>query len=103
MTIYVYILRCADGRYYVGSTRGSLKRRVAEHNSGAYGAWTVSRRPVALVYQQAFANELDAIVAERQLKSWGRAKKEALIRGDGAARRSLAGDRPRPPAQKGSG
>ncbi len=37
MGAIVYMLRCADGRYYVGSTRGSLERRLAEHNSGAFG------------------------------------------------------------------
>ena len=30
MAAYVYILRCADGRYYVGSTRASLEQRVAD-------------------------------------------------------------------------
>jgi hypothetical protein len=33
---HLYILRCADGRYYVGSTRESLQRRVAEHNAGTF-------------------------------------------------------------------
>ena len=82
MNAYVYILRCADGRYYVGTTRGSLERRVAEHNAGTFGGFTSSRRPVRLVYHQAFEIIVDAIAAERQLKGWSRAKKEALIRGD---------------------
>ena len=29
MNAYVYILRCADGSYYIGSTRASLEERVA--------------------------------------------------------------------------
>jgi hypothetical protein len=33
---------------------------------------------------------MDAIAAERQLKGWRRAKKEALIRGDFAALRELS-------------
>ena len=64
---YVYILRCHDGRYYVGSTRGSLEQRVAEHNAGTYGGYTKSRRPVELVYSQHFDHITDAIAAERQL------------------------------------
>jgi putative endonuclease len=79
---YVYILRCCDGRYYVGSTRASLDQRVAEHNAGTYGGYTKSRRPVELVYSQYFDRITDAIAAERQLKGWSRAKKEALIKGD---------------------
>jgi len=79
---FVYILRCSDGSYYVGSTRGTLERRVAEHNAGAYVGYTSTRRPVQLAYAQEFVNITDAITAERQLKGWRREKKEALIRGD---------------------
>ena len=90
MTTYVYMLRCADGRYYVGSTRGSLEKRVAEHNAGAYDGWTKWRRPVELVYHESSENVTDAIAAERRIKGWSRAKKEALMRGDFAAVRRLA-------------
>jgi len=79
---FVYILRCKDGTYYVGSTRGSLEDRVAQHNAGNFGGYTTSRRPVVLVWHQEFQYVTDAIAAERQLKGWSRAKKEALIRGD---------------------
>jgi putative endonuclease len=34
---YVYMLRCADGSYYVGSARLGLDRRISEHNEGLYG------------------------------------------------------------------
>ena len=82
MGAYVYILRCRDGRYDVGSARGSLEQRVAEHNAGTYGGYTKSRRPVELVYSQYFDRITDAIASERQLKGWSRAKKEALVRED---------------------
>ena len=82
MEIWLYILLCADGSYYVGTTRGSLERRFAEHQEGSFGGYTVRRRPVKLVYQQRFQRVTDAIAAERQVKGWRREKKEALIRGD---------------------
>jgi len=82
MNAYVYILRCADDSYYVGSTRGSLEDRVAQHNAGNFGGYTSTRRPVKLVFQQDFNRITDAIAAERQIKGWSRAKKEALIAGD---------------------
>ena len=85
MAGWVYILRCADGAYYVGTTRADLERRVGEHNEGTYDGWTRNRRPVVLVFSQCFDRIEDAIAAERQLKGWSRAKKEALIRGDLAA------------------
>jgi putative endonuclease len=81
-TVYVYMLRCADESYYVGSTRKTLDERVGEHNSGVYTGYTFARRPVALVWSQDFPNAVDAIACERQVKGWSRAKKEALIRGD---------------------
>ncbi len=88
-----YILRCRDGRYYVGSTRGSLETRVNEHNAGTYGGFTKSRRPVALVYSQEFDRITDAVAAERQLKGWSRGKKKALIQGDYERLRVLARNR----------
>ncbi len=90
MSAFVYILRCSDGSYYVGSTRGVLEKRVAEHNAGTFGGYTSTRRPVALAYAQEFAQITDAVAAERQLKGWRREKKEALIRGDLAALPALS-------------
>jgi putative endonuclease len=78
---YLYILRCADGSYYVGTARDGLERRILEHNAGAYGGYTARRRPVELVYSEWFQQITDAIAAERQIKGWSRAKKEALITG----------------------
>lgn len=90
MGAFVYILRCSDGSYYVGTTRAALEKRVAEHNAGTFGGYTSVRRPVQLVYSQHVENITDAIAAERQLKGWRREKKEALIRGDLATLPALA-------------
>jgi putative endonuclease len=79
---YLYILRCANGKYYVGTTRKSPEERVGEHNAGLLGGYTASRRPVALVFAQHFESIVDAVSAERQVKGWSRAKKEAMINGD---------------------
>jgi putative endonuclease len=89
-TVYVYMLRCADESYYVGSTRKTLEERIGEHNSGVYPGYTLTRRPVELVWSQDFPNAVDAIACERQLKGWSRAKKAALIRGDWRAVSALA-------------
>jgi len=78
---YVYIVKCADGKFYTGSARGDLDRRIAEHNDGTYTGWTSKRLPVALVYQQQFDNPYDMIAAEQQIKGWTVRKKQALIDG----------------------
>ena len=89
MAIFVYLLRCSDGAYYIGSHRGEdVAHRVADHNAGRFPqAWTQRRRPVELVWAESFESALDATAVERQLKGWTRAKKEALIRGDWATSR----------------
>ena len=78
---FVYILKCADGSYYTGSTT-DLELRMAQHQTGYFKGYTSSRLPVELLWQQDFASEHEAFVCERQIKGWSRAKKEALIRGD---------------------
>jgi putative endonuclease len=92
---YLYIVRCADGSYYVGTTRGSLETRIAQYSTGHFGGYTSSRRPVILVFQQDFGRIEDAIAAERQVKGWSRAKKEALIRGRHEELHALAARRSR--------
>jgi putative endonuclease len=82
MGAYLYILRCSDGSYYVGTTRGSLDTRIAQHQAGTFDGYTARRRPVTPAFQQHFARIEDAVSAERQVKGWRREKKEALLRGD---------------------
>ena len=83
MGVYIYMLRCADGSYYVGSATGDDRGpRVNQHNAGSYKGYTFSRRPVVLVWSEYFDRITDGIAVERQLKGWSRAKKEALLRSD---------------------
>jgi putative endonuclease len=87
---WLYILRCADGSYYVGTTRTDLEARVAQHQTGCFGGYTSTRRPVTLVFSDHFDQIEYAIAAERQIKGWSRAKKEALIAGRFDRLRALA-------------
>jgi predicted GIY-YIG superfamily endonuclease len=89
MAFHTYILRCADGSYYVGHS-DDLERRLAEHQAGALGGYTFRRRPVELVWAQDFQTRDQAFATERQLKGWSRAKKEALMAGDWERVRELA-------------
>ena len=87
---HMYILLCSDGSYYTGIARLGLETRVAEHNAGTYDGFTRTRRPVTLVFSEWFDQVADALAAERQVKGWSRAKKEALIRGDFGRLRELS-------------
>lgn len=79
---WVYVLRCADDSFYVGSTI-DLSRRLEQHQRGEGAIYTriSRRRPLTL----AWASELDTIEAafrlEKQIQGWSRAKRLALIDG----------------------
>ena len=81
LAYYVYLLRCSDSSYYVGHTN-DLEQRLAAHERGAIEGYTLSRRPVELVFSDRFSTRLEAFHRERQPKGWSRARKEALIKGD---------------------
>ncbi len=76
----VYILRCADSTLYTGIAR-NLKKRLAEHSSGAARAarYTRGRRPLKLVWQQRTKNRSQALKRESEIKGLRRAEKLALI------------------------
>ncbi|OPC66430.1 GIY-YIG nuclease family protein [Elizabethkingia miricola] len=80
-TSYVYILLCSDKTYYTGVTE-DVFRRFNEHQDGKYfGSYTYNRRPVVLVYYVIFTDIKEAILFEKKIKKWSKAKKEALING----------------------
>ena len=78
---YMYILKCSDDSYYVGSTI-DLQKRIAEHNMGVGAKYTKRRLPVRLVYCEEYENVKDAFLREKQVQGWSRKKREALINND---------------------
>ena len=88
-TFFVYLIRCSDDSYYVGST-SNLPQRVKTHNAGKGSEYTRYRRPVELMYSEPADSELNAVRRERQIKKWSRAKKEALIACDMKRLKSLS-------------
>lgn len=86
----MYILKCLDGSYYTGITN-DIDRRLWEHQEGInVDCYTHNRRPVELVYYDAFNDVNQAIAFEKQVKGWGRKKKEALIQGNWKEMKKLA-------------
>lgn len=76
---FVYILKCADGTLYAGSTN-DVERRVQEHNDSKRGAsYTKSRRPVELLYSEPCGPRGDAERREYRIKQLTRVQKLALI------------------------
>lgn len=77
---YMYILECADGSLYVGSTR-NLEHRLAQHNDGEGALYTQTRLPVRLLHFEHFHRVDEAYRREKQVQGWGRAKRLALATG----------------------
>ena len=76
----MYILECADGSYYTGSTK-DLELRLMEHQAGEGANHTRKRLPVRLVFFEEYSRIDDAFYREKQVQGWSRKKKEALING----------------------
>ncbi len=69
---YVYVLKSKkDAKIYIGCT-GDLKRRFEKHNAGQVAS-TKNRRPLQIIFYEAFLNKSDAFQREQWLKTgWGR-------------------------------
>ena len=89
-TFYVYIVECADKSYYTSITN-NIEKWLAEHKKGLVTeSYTYSRRPIKLMFCQAFEDPSTAIEQEKRIKDWTRKKKEALIEGNWGNLRELA-------------
>ena len=79
-TYYVYVVTCADGTLYVGSTTDP-DRRVSEHNRGVGSRYTRGRLPTKLSYVERLGSRSSAQRREAELKRLTRAQKILLIDG----------------------
>ena len=77
---WVYMLRCRDGSFYVGSTT-DLAARLHQHQIGHGAAYTRRRLPVELVWSHETEKVSEAFGLEKQIQNWGRGKRIALMEG----------------------
>ena len=85
---FVYILRCADGTLYTGSTK-DLTAREHAHNEGRGAKYTAGRTPVKIVYSESCESRSHAMKREAQIKGWTRQRKAALVAGDAGRHHAL--------------
>ena len=76
---------------YVGITN-NLERRLAEHRAGLCRGYAFEHGITQLVHFEMTTNVRAAIAREKQVKSWRRAKRLALIEQDNPEWRDLAKD-----------
>ncbi|MBI5584544.1 MAG: GIY-YIG nuclease family protein [Deltaproteobacteria bacterium] len=74
----VYILRCRDGSLYTGIAK-DVPARVSQHNQGRGAAYTRTRLPVRLLYQEDNLTHSEALVREAVIKKMPRGKKKEII------------------------
>lgn len=77
---YVYIVRCRDGTFYIGTAR-NVTRRLAQHDAGKGAKYTRARGPVTLLWQEGPMTVSRALRREHQLKQLTRPQKAAFIAG----------------------
>ncbi len=75
---YVYILASKSRRLYVGVTN-DLERRLFEHKSKLVDGFTKQYHIDRLIYFEQTPDVLSAMTREKQIKSWRRSKKIALV------------------------
>ena len=76
---YVYIMSNKNNTtLYVGMTN-SIERRSEEHKSGLIKGFTQRYNCDKLVYFEVYSDVNQAIEREKQIKSWNRNRKTALI------------------------
>jgi len=74
----VYIMASRSHNLYIGVTN-DIGRRVREHKNHTFEGFTARYNVDRLVWYKIYGDVRDAIVREKQLKGWIRAKKIRLI------------------------
>lgn len=88
---FVYIMTNASKTLYVGVTN-NLVKRIFEHKNKLIDGFTKQYNITKLVYFEETSNVDVAIVREKQIKGWLRAKKIALIQSINPEWRDLSQD-----------
>ncbi|PIQ83408.1 MAG: hypothetical protein COV75_07720 [Candidatus Omnitrophica bacterium CG11_big_fil_rev_8_21_14_0_20_63_9] len=74
---WAYLLQCADGTYYAGSTN-DVAGRIRLHNAGRGAKYVRGRAPASLVYMKRYHSCSTAMAAEWRLKRLTRREKMRL-------------------------
>ena len=88
-TYYVYLLASQRHVLYVGMT-SNIEHRTFQHKTHVFGGFTAQYNVTNLVYFERYGEALKAIRREKEIKSWRRAKKIALIESENPTWRDLS-------------
>jgi len=88
-TYYVYIMSSQRHVLYIGIT-GKIERRVLQHKMHTFGGFTAKYNVTNLVYFERYGSVMRALAREKELKTWRREKKIALIESSNLKWRDLS-------------
>jgi putative endonuclease len=78
MSVYCYLLECADGSFYCGWAK-DVQKRLAMHQKGKGARYTRMKAPVKLVYFEELENRQAAMKRELQIKAMTHKHKQKLV------------------------
>ena len=78
-TWFTYIIRCANGSLYTGSTNHII-RRWHQHRQGTGAKYLKAHKPKTMVYLEEHPDRSAACTREYEIKQYSKEKKESLIR-----------------------
>ena len=64
---YIYIIKSREGKFYIGST-DNLEKRLQQHNSKQFKAWTNRFNDWIIVYSESFNSRTEALKRENEIK-----------------------------------
>jgi len=77
---YVYILQSQkDNSYYIWYT-SDIWQRLQQHNDLKNSWYTKAKQPRNLIYYEAFTDKSKALLREKRLKTWSKARQELFKR-----------------------
>jgi putative endonuclease len=76
---YIYIMTNSTNTVTYTGVTNDLQRRIYEHNNKLVEGFTTKYKINKLVYYEVCHNVESAILREKQIKSWSRKNKVALI------------------------
>jgi putative endonuclease len=77
MSYFVYMLKCIDGSFYLGST-DNVEKRFLVHKNGKGARYTRSHKPLLIVYQEELPDKSSALRREAELKKLNHTQKSML-------------------------
>jgi putative endonuclease len=76
---FVYMMTNLDNRVIYTGVTTKLKARIWQHKNKTGGRFTSTYKATKLIYFELFDDPYNAIIREKQIKSWNRARKVKVI------------------------